>query len=149
MQLNGDFNFNAPQEQVWQLLMDPAVIAAALPGVDELVPIEGEKDTWRAEAKINLAAVSGTYAGVIHMSEQQPPRQYRLTVSGEGQQSIINGSALITLNYDETTGQTRLTWEAEPSISGKLARVGQRLIKAAATMLSKQFFTAVAKQLPS
>ncbi len=149
MQLNGDFYFNAPQEQVWQLLMDPAVIAAALPGVDELIPIEGETDSWRAEAKISLAAVSGTYGGVIHMSEQQPPRQYRLTVSGEGQQSIINGTALITLNYDETTGQTRLTWEAEPSISGKLARVGQRLIKAAATMLSKQFFTAVAKQLPS
>lgn len=148
MELSGNFTFNADQETVWQLLMDPNAIAQALPGVDQLDPLEGEENAWRAEAKIGIAAVSGRYAGIVRMSEQQPPTQYRLTVSGEGQQSIISGSALISLSYDEEAKQTLLDWKAEANISGKLASIGQRVIKAAANMMSKQFFGGLARQLP-
>ena len=149
MKVFGSFAFNADQETVWNLLMDPQAIAKAMPGVNELVPIEGEVDAWHADAKINLGVVNGKYSGVIRMSEQSPSHQYRLTVSGEGQQSIINGTALITLSYDDEQQQTLLAWDAEASISGKLAGVGQRIFKAAANMMSKQFFQALAKQLPS
>ena len=147
MNLTGDYTFDAPQETVWNLLMDPNVIANAIPGVDEFIPIEGEADAWNARAKINVATVNGLYMGTIRMSDQDAPNQYRLTVNGEGQQSIIGGSALITLAYDEDNQQTQLTWDAEANISGKLARVGQRVIKAAAGMMSKRFFGGVAKQL--
>jgi hypothetical protein len=148
MELSGEYKFNAKQTDVWNLLMDPDVIAQALPGVDEFVPIEGEADAWNAKAKINVAAVSGRYMGTIRMSELKPPTQYRLTVNGEGQQSIIGGTVLITLRYDETEQATILDWNAEANISGKLARVGQRLIKAAAGMMSGRFFSGVEKHLP-
>ena len=147
MNLTGDYTFNATQEAVWNLLMDPDAIAKAIPGVDEFVPVEGEEHTWRARAKINVASVSGQYMGTIHMSEQVPPTQYRLTVNGEGQQSIIGGSAFITLSYDEANQQTLLNWDAEANISGKLARIGQRVIKAAANLMSKRFFSGLEKQL--
>lgn len=83
------------------------------------------------------------------MSEQQPPDKYRLTVSGEGQQSIINGTTLIHLRYDEEQKKTILTWEAEASVSGKLASIGQRVISPAVKMMSGQFFKALDKQIPS
>ncbi len=149
MELNGQYTFADEQEIVWQHLMDPAVIAGALPGVDELMPVEGEENAWRAEAKISIAAINGRYGGFVRMSEQTPPKQYRLTVNGEGQQSIINGTALITLSYNEETHETLLTWQADANISGKLASIGQRVVKAAAAMLSKQFFSAVANQIPA
>jgi|FLYN01.1.fsa_nt_gi carbon monoxide dehydrogenase subunit G len=149
MQLSGAYTFDSDQETVWQRLMDPQAIAQALPGVDELIPIEGETQAWRATAKIGLASVNGTYTGVIRLSEIQSPHQYRLSVSGEGQQSIINGTALLKLSYDSEQQKTVLTWDAEASISGKLASVGQRLIGAAANMLSRQFFGALARQLPA
>jgi uncharacterized protein len=86
---------------------------------------------------------------MVRMSEQQPPNQYRLTVNGEGQQSIIGGSALIKLAYDEAEQQTILAWDAEANISGKLARIGQRVIKAAAGMMSNRFFSNLAQQIPA
>ena len=147
MNLSGDYKFDAPQETVWNLLMDPDVIASAIPGVDEFVPIEGEADAWNVKAKINIATVNGAYMGTVRMSEQQPPNQYRLTVNGEGQQSIIGGTVLITLANDEANQQTLITWDAEANISGKLARVGQRVIGAAANMMSKRFFNSVAQQI--
>lgn len=148
MKFTGDFTFNADQQTVWEILMDTRAIAHALPGVEVLIPVEGEPDTWRADAKIGIASISGMYSGKIRMSEQQPPHQYRLTVSGEGQQSIINGTALLYLHYDEIQNKTLLTWEAEASISGKLASIGQRVISPAVRMMSSQFFKALDKQIP-
>src|SRR5690606_17336401 len=91
--------------------------------------------------------VNGQYMGTISMSEQEPPSEYVLTVNGEGQQSIIGGSARIKLDYDHEASQTVLTWDAEANISGKMARIGQRVIKAAAALLSKRFFADIARQL--
>ena len=148
MKISDTYTFDADQETVWTLLMNPDAIAKALPGVEKLVPIEGETMAWRAAAKIGVASVSGTYAGIVRMSEIEPMNQYRLTVSGEGQQSIINGTALLKLQYDPEKKQTLLSWDADANISGKLASIGQRVVGAAATMMSKQFFKGVAKQLP-
>jgi carbon monoxide dehydrogenase subunit G len=149
MRLSGTFSFDADQQAAWNVLMDPNAIAQAIPGVNELIPVEGENNAWRATAKIGIASVSGTYTGVVRMSDLEPIHQYRLTVSGEGQQSIINGTALMKLAYNQEQQKTILTWDAEANISGKLASIGQRLIGAAANMLSRQFFTAIAKQLPA
>ena len=149
MKLADTYAFDADQDTVWQLLMDPAAIAKAMPGVDQLTPIDGEPNAYRATAKIGIAAVNGTYSGVVRLSEITAPTQYRLTVNGEGQQSFIGGTALLTLRYDPDQKKTILTWDADANISGKLASIAQRLVVAAATMLSKQFFRGIASQLPN
>lgn len=147
MEITGTYTFNAPQDAVWKVLMDPNAIANALPGVKEMVPLEGETNAWRAIAKLGIATISGTYTGIVRLSEIDAPHQYRLTVNGEGQQSIIGGTAVIKLVYDAAQQKTVLTWDAEANISGKLASIGQRLIKSTAGLLSKQFFNGLAKQI--
>ena len=150
MEITGDYTFEADQQTTWNLLMNTDAIAAALPGVEELVPVEGETNQWRAEANLKIGSIGGTYTGVITMSEHEEPTKYRLTVAGEGQASIIQGTALIELmpNSDDSS-KTTITWTADANISGKLASVGQRLIKATANMMSKRFFSELAKNLKS
>lgn len=147
MDLSGTYTFQAERESVWNLMMNPDAIAKALPGVEEFVPIEGETNAWNARLKVSLAAVNGNYAGSVRMADLEPPNQFRLNVNGEGQQSIVGGSVLIKLEYDEAKKETLLTWDAEANISGKLARIGQRVIKAAANMMSNRFFSNLAQQL--
>ncbi len=146
MKLEGTYLFREKREQVWSTLMDPDAISSAIPGVEEFVPLEGEEYAWRAIAKVSMAAVSGRFSGQVRMSEIQAPVSYRLTVSGEGQGSIISGNVVMQLE-DRDGGGTVLQWDAEANISGKLARVGQRLIKAAANMMSKRFFGNLARQI--
>jgi hypothetical protein len=148
MKITGKHAFRADQEAVWAVLMDPEAIASAIPGADKLIPIEGEQNAWRVAVKIGIASVSGTYSGTIRMTDIQAPDSYRLTVSGEGKQSIINGSALISLRYDPEKSRTHLDWDADANLSGKLASIGQRLVGAAARMLAKLFFRSLAKRLP-
>jgi carbon monoxide dehydrogenase subunit G len=147
LKISNSYAFDANQDAVWALLQNPDAIAKALPGVNTLVPIEGEVNAWRATAKLGIASVSGTYSGTLRMSDIQAPDQFVLTVAGEGQQSVINGSALLKLNYDPETKKTIVAWDADANVSGKLASIAQRLIVAAASHLSTQFFQALAKQL--
>jgi hypothetical protein len=153
MEIVGNYTFSYDQNAVWNILMSPDAIAKAIPGVQEMIPIEGESNSWRAIAKLNVAAVSGSYTGIVRMSEIEAPHQYRLTVSGEGQQSIISGTALIRLEAkaDAPTDkpETVVHWNAEGNLSGKLASVAQRLLQVAASLLSRQFFGGLAKQLGS
>lgn len=147
MDLSGTYTFDTNQEAVWNILMDPDAIAKAIPGVDQFVPIEGETDSWRVQMKVSVSAINGKYGGTIQLSDKEPPNQYRLNVTGEGQQSIIGGSALIHLDYNEAEQQTILHWDAEANISGKLARIGQRVVKAAANMMANRFFGSLADQI--
>jgi uncharacterized protein len=148
MEITGEYTFEADQQATWNLLMDTNAIAAAMPGVEELIPVEGEPGKWRANATLKIGAIGGTYSGVVSMTELDEPTKYRLTVEGEGQASIINGTAVIELApHAEDSSKTTIQWTAEANISGKLASVGQRLIKATANMMSKRFFSELAKNL--
>jgi uncharacterized protein len=149
MQITGSYTFEFERQAVWDILMNPDAIAKAIPGVQQMIPLDNETNAWRTTAKLSVASLNGTYNGVIRMSEIDAPRQYRLTVSGEGQQSVINGTALMTLEPDTTsdTPKTVVSWTADVNLSGKLASIAQRLVSVAASMLSRQFFGGLAKQL--
>lgn len=147
MDIAGSYTFPFNRETVWTILMNPDAIAKAIPGVKEMIPIEGEMNAWRAVAKLNVAAVSGMYGGAVRMTEIDPPNRYRLIITGEGQQSVINGSALITLRDGETPDQTIIDWTADARLSGKLAEIESRLLKVAAVLLVRQFFGALSKDL--
>ena len=145
MQLNGQHEFEAAPSVVWEVLHDPGAIARALPGVQALEPIEGEENAFRAQAKLQVAAIGGSYAGELRLSELKPPHSYRMKVQGEGQSSRFNGEVGIQLS--ETAAGARLEWRADAQVSGLLARVGQRLIKATANMMSKRFFAALGEEI--
>ncbi len=125
--------------------MNADAIAKAIPGVDEFVPIEGEDYAWHAHLKVALAAVQDDYGGTIRIENIDAPSQFRLIIIGESQQSMIDSSVSITLQEEED--QTFLIWDAEAAVSGKLASVGQRVIKAAATVMSSRFFQSIEDQL--
>jgi carbon monoxide dehydrogenase subunit G len=147
MQITGTYRFEHDCETVWNLLMDPQAIATALPGVDVLVPIEDEENAWRADAIIKVATIRGEYSGEVRISEHAPPKCYRIAFNASGQNSHIASSALITLLPDSDRNHTVLYYEADVHISGKLAGIGQRLIKATARLLSKQFFNCLDGEL--
>lgn len=148
MKIAGTYSFKASQSAVWDTFMNPDSIAKSLPGVERLVPIEGETDAWRVTAKIGIATVSGTYTGIVRMSDLAPHNHFRLSVDGEGQGSIIGGAVQVDLSSDTTKRLTSIAWDADANVFGRLAGVGQRLVAAAAAMLAQQFFASLARQMP-
>ena len=147
MYLRGSFYFRTDQQSTWGLLMDTDAIAEAIPGLEAMKP-STEAHTWHITTSIQATNMSGRYTGSVHISDQKPPDHYQLTIYGEGPQSIINASIFVKLKYNTEISQTVVSWNSNVSITGRLAEIDQQLTTAAAHMMAKRFFKALAEQLP-
>jgi carbon monoxide dehydrogenase subunit G len=143
MDISGTYTFDAPPVRVWELLMDPAVIASCIPGCETLEP-DGE-DRYRARLTIALAAITGTYDGTVVISERVAPVSYRLTVEGQGRPGFVKGNAAIALR-PEGAG-TVVTVGGTVQTGGPIARVGQRLISGVSKMMQDRFFACLQSKL--
>jgi hypothetical protein len=137
MDVSASYTFAAPSPAVWDLLIDPQVIAACLPGCDRLEAV-GE-DRYRAVLTLAVAAVSGQYSGTVTIVDKRPPHSYRLVVEGNGRAGFVNGEASIELVEQPDTSTTVIV-TGHAQVGGLLARVGQRLLGGASKMMMDRFF---------
>jgi carbon monoxide dehydrogenase subunit G len=80
------------------------------------------------------------------LSDLDPPNGY--TISGEGQGGVAGfakGGAKVRL--DEADGGTRLVYDVEAQVGGKLAQLGGRLINGVAKKYADEFFSNFARTL--
>ena len=145
MDISATYTFAAPAETVWNLLIDPDVVAGCLPGCESMVP-DGE-DRYRATLKLAVAAVSGEYEGTVELADQLPPTSYRMIVDGTGRPGWVKGEASVALT--ETDGTTTVTVEGRAQIGGLVARVGQRLLGSVSKMMMDRFFVCLQSRIPS
>src|ERR1700704_4384572 len=131
MEISGVYDFDAPPGRVWDLLMDPAVIHSCIPGCDRFEP-DGE-DRYRVTLTVGLAAITGSYDGVVVISEKVPQVSYRLSVEGPGKPGIVKGGSAIALRPDGPATIVDVTGTVQAG--GPIARVGQRLIKSVSKMM--------------
>jgi carbon monoxide dehydrogenase subunit G len=143
MDISGSYTFSAPPERVWNLLMDPAAIASCIPGCDTFEP-DGE-DRYRATLTVALAAITGTYAGTVVLSDKVPHSSYRLTAEGQGRPGFVKGSSAIALRADGNT--TIVDVSGTVQTGGPIARVGQRLIGSVSKMMLDRFFACLQSKL--
>jgi len=143
MDITGSYAFNAPPQRVWDLLMDPAVIASCIPGCESLEP-DGD-DRYRARLKVALAAITGSYDGIVTLSDKTPPNSYRLIVEGQGKPGFVKGNATITLRPDGAN--TIIDVGGTVETGGPIARLGQRLIGNVSKMMQDKFFSCLQGKL--
>lgn len=136
MDLSGSYTFKAPADRVWDLLMTPDAIASCIPGCQSFEP-DGD-DRYRVRLKVALAAVTGSYDGVITLSDKIAPTFYRLTGEGYGHAGFLKGTSDITLR---TEGETTIVdVKSAVHAGGAIARVGQRLLGSVSKMMLDRFF---------
>jgi uncharacterized protein len=137
MEMTGEYTIPAPREKVWDALNDPEVLAACIPGCQEL---NKDSDTeLSATVKSKVGPVSATFKGKVTLSEIDPPNGYK--ISGEGTGGVAGfakGGAEVKLT-DAGDG-TLLTYVATAQVGGKIAQIGSRLIDSTAKKMANEFF---------
>ncbi len=138
-----------PLAQVWQGLLDPAVLQACLPGCEALQ--QTAPHAYSAMVKIGLGPVSARFQARVSLSDLVPPGaagHAACVLNFAGQSTGLGGGegqAQVRLRADGNG--TRLTWQAQARVSGKLAQFGNRLVQASARKLSDEFFVRFAARL--
>ena len=143
MEFRGDFRTAAPREATWDFVMDPHRIAWCGPGVREVQVID---DThYRIAARVGIGAIAATFhvdAELIEVIEAKGA-----TVRGRAQAPGTAVEGIATMSLVDEDGGTRMDWNVTVQISGKLAAVGERLIRGTAERLIGQTFTCIRSKL--
>ena len=138
MEMTGEYHIPAPRERVWQALNDPETLKRAIPGCREIEKVTDTEFTAKVVAKVG--PVSATFGGKVNLTDLDPPKAY--TISGEGTGGVAGfarGSAKVRLD-DEGAESTRLHYEVQAHVGGKLAQIGSRLIDATSRKMADDFF---------
>jgi len=137
MDMTGERRIGAPRQTVWEALNDPAVLKASIPGCESL---ERVSDTaMKSTVAVKIGPMSARFNGTVTLADIDPPNSY--TISGEGQGGVAGfakGGAKVHLE-DDGPG-TKLSYEVNALVGGKIAQLGARLIDASAKQISDQFF---------
>ena len=72
MKIAGEFVFDGSREEVWDLVRDPEVLAAALPGTQSLNKIS--ESEYEGKMQLRVGPVSGVFSGKVVVSGEVPPR---------------------------------------------------------------------------
>jgi carbon monoxide dehydrogenase subunit G len=133
-----------PPDAVWQALNDPEVLGACMPGcesVERLAP-----DYFVAYLVARVGPVEARVEGTIRIVDPRPPRHYTLAFEASGRAfGRTEGRTYVELVDDR--GGARITYRVALSMSGRLARMGQRFLNSAALRLMDRFFDRLAERL--
>ncbi len=135
MKIEGEYQFDGPQEDVWELVRDPEVLATALPGTQSLDQV-GDNE-YKGVMNVRIGPVGGEFSGTVLISNEQPPESLTMTVEGKGKPGFVKGSGDVNL-IDQGDDTTLMKYEGKLQIGGRLASVGQRLLDTTSKSIIRQ-----------
>jgi uncharacterized protein len=125
MIIEGERVFDAPRATVWQVLNNPASMAATMPGVESFDVHDA--DRWTANVKIPLGL--GGLKMKIDMTKTgaRELEHAAMQIKGQGVGAMMNMVTTFDL-ADEGPG-TRMKWSADVKIAGPVGSMGQRVLQ--------------------
>lgn len=137
MQLTDHRDIKASPAEVWASILDPEVLKTCIPGCESMTgsPEAG----YEAVVVQKVGPVKAKFTGVVSLSDIVEGRS--LTITGEGKggpAGFAKGGARVSMTPQ--AGGTRLTYEVDANVGGKLAQLGSRIIDGFAKKLADEFF---------
>ena len=147
MQQQGEYTINGSIDSIWQALNDPDALKASIPGCQSIEKVDAEN--LKATVRAKVGPVNAAFQVSLVLTDVKAPYSYTLNGEVRGGAGVAKGTAQVQLealpeNPTETYAgpRTRLSYQVQASVGGKLAQVGSRLIDGAAKKMSDDFFAA-------
>ncbi|MEL6299924.1 MAG: carbon monoxide dehydrogenase subunit G [Pseudomonadota bacterium] len=143
MKLAGERLLNGGRDEVWAKLNDPEVLKRCIPGCESLE--QTSPTDLKATVALKIGPMNARFNGDVTLKDLNPPESYRIEGSGTGGAvGRATGGANVLLAEDGLG--TKLTYDVDANVSGKIAQLGQRLIDSTAKSLANKFFDAFAAE---
>ena len=137
----GRVSISAPPETAWRNLLDPAILASAIPGCKTLEPVG--TNSYKAVVTLGIGPVRGTFSAQVNLSDLAPPRSAHLDGSIIGPLGGGHGGGDLVL--EPADGGTTVIYTYEVVLTGKVVSVGARLLEGASKVIIDQFFQSFAR----
>ena len=136
MKLSGSYQINLEKQKVWEALNDPEILKKAIPGCEKFE--KNSETEFTAIATNKIGPFNASFTGNIELKEINAPNSYIIEGSGNSPVGFATGSAKV--NLEDHENGTKLTYEVNANVGGKIAQVGSRLIDMTAKKMADIFF---------
>ena len=138
MIFDGKIDLDVPKQQAWDFLIDINKFSTCLPGIDEVKQIDDK--TFDGVLTATVGPISGKFSFRATIVESRPPDQ--LAVRTEGTDSVTKSTvnADMTVDLREiSANKTEMDYRADIKIKGRLAILGDMVLRATATLILQEF----------
>ena len=136
MKLSGSYQINLEKQKVWEALNDPEILRKSIPGCEDFK--KDSETEFTATATNKIGPFNASFTGNIELKEINAPHSYVIEGSGNSPVGFASGEAKVKL--EDFEGGTKLIYEVEANVGGKIAQVGSRLIDMTAKKMADIFF---------
>lgn len=144
MQFSDEIEIAAPRAKVWAFLLDPESVGTCAPGVESVNVIDEQH--FQAIVKVGIGQFRSRFTVDLEMADLTPPSYAAVRARGSAPGTAVDAVAHMSLEDSGEHG-TRMNWQADVTVSGKLAAVGSRLIEWTANKLIGQTFDCIKARL--
>lgn len=137
MNLDGTIEIAAPPTAVWDVIIDPTDLAACVPGVSDVRQLDAR--TFEGSVRASVGPIDGDFAFRSVLTRVDYPSD--LVVTAEGMDSVTKSRIVAHIEASLTEpapGRTVLTYRATISVKGRLAIIGEMVLRATASVMISQ-----------
>ncbi|HTE14099.1 MAG TPA: SRPBCC domain-containing protein [Burkholderiales bacterium] len=137
MKFAGEITVNARRDAVFAALADVTVFASLIEGVRELTPIDDKRFSAVLETKV--AYLSFKFKVTVEFTLVNSPHEIAAKIEGVPLGLVGRLTATSMTRLIEAGDETRIQYEIDTALTGKLGSIGQPVLKAKAREMEKQF----------
>jgi carbon monoxide dehydrogenase subunit G len=143
MIVEGERTFAAPRATVWQVMNDPASMAATMPGVESFDVHDAKR--WTANVKIPLGLGGLKMKIDMEKTEERELEYAAMQIKGKGVGAMMN--MLTKFELSDVDGGTAMKWSADVKIAGPVGSMGQRVLQPIVNQQVQHVLGALEKQV--
>ena len=137
MKFTGDILIDAPRDAVYAKVRDARFFASCIEGVQDLNEIDPDHYTAVLETKV--AYLKFKFNVAVEVVRADPPSEIEAKIEGTPLGIVGRLTASSLTRLVDHSGGTKVSYEIEAALTGKLGSLGQPVLKSKAREMEKQF----------
>jgi len=137
MKFTGDISVPAPREAVYAKVRDARFFASCVEGVRDLNEIDSDHYTAVLDTKV--AYLKFKFNVAVEVVRADPPHEIEAKIEGTPLGIVGRLTASSVTRLAEENGGTKISYEIEAALTGKLGSLGQPVLRSKAKEFERQF----------
>jgi carbon monoxide dehydrogenase subunit G len=127
----------APRAEVYKALRDARLFASCVEGVGDLA--ETGPDAYSATFETKVAYMKFAFKVTVQVLRAEEPREIEAKIEGAPIGIVGRLTATSLTRLTEMSGATRIDYDVDTALTGKLGSLGQPVLRAKAKEMERQF----------
>jgi uncharacterized protein len=137
MKLSGSVTVDAPQDQVWRVFLDPVQLCKVIPGCEQARQLDATHYEAVVTVKVQFMTIRSNAKGAI--LEAIAPRHLVGELVGEPVSMAGAFRSRVTIDLVPQGHATTVRYAMDLTMLGRLASLGEAMVRSTSQQLSRQF----------